>query len=80
MRERARRGAHSAHHRLSRLEERLADARRARAGHAGSVVAYADDDLVAIEQYVEGRERLGGVVVVIQSLAPRSASEPAPWA
>jgi hypothetical protein len=66
--------------RLARLQERLAVVRRARAGEEGPMVVYADDDEQAVQEYVARRERMGAeLVVVMQSLAPRPASQPAPW-
>jgi hypothetical protein len=62
------------------LEERLAEARRMRAGDAGPLVAYADDDAGAVERHVAERERCGGLVVVIRSLAQRPEGTLPPWA
>jgi hypothetical protein len=76
----ARRASTAAATRLVRLQERLAEVRRARAGDQGPVVAYADDDERAVEQYVAERERVGAeLVVIVRSLAPRPAGKAAPW-
>jgi hypothetical protein len=69
----------SAASRLVRLEERLAEARRACVGDQGPVVVYADDDASAVERHVEERERHGGLVVVIRSLAQRPEGTLPPW-
>ena len=67
--------------RLARLEERLAEARRVCAGDEGPVIAYANDDERAVEDYIARRERAGAeLVVVVRSLATRPAERPAPWA
>jgi hypothetical protein len=71
----------SAATRLARLQEQLAEVRRARAGDQGAVVAYADDEEEALKQYVARRERAGAeLVVVVRSLAARPQGEPPPWA
>jgi hypothetical protein len=65
--------------RLARLQERLAEVRRVCAGDDGPVVAYADDDEAALQEYVAQRERRGAdLVVVVWSVAPRPADEPVP--
>jgi len=77
----ARRTSSSPATRLARLEERLAEARRMRAGDAGPVVAYVDDDEQALAAHVAQSQAMGAeVVVVVRSLAPRPAGQPAPWA
>lgn len=76
----ARRGTTTAATRLARLEERLAELRRERAGELGPVVAYADDDQQELAAYVAQREQMGAeVVVVVRLLATRPAGELAPW-
>jgi hypothetical protein len=62
----------SAATRLVKLEERLAEARRACAGEAGPVIAYGDDDENTLKQYVAQRERMGAELVVVCG-ASRSA-------
>ncbi len=65
--------------RLARLEERLAELRRARAGDQGPVVVYADDDEQLIKAFVAERERMGAeLVVVVRSLARRPDGKAAP--
>lgn len=61
----ARRSSTTAATRLARLQERLAELRRARAGDQGPVVAYEDDDEQALKQYVAERERMGAELVVV---------------
>jgi hypothetical protein len=52
-----------------------------RAGDAGPVVAYVDDDEQALAAHVAQSQAMGAeVVVVVRSLAPRPAGQPAPWA
>jgi hypothetical protein len=54
--------------------------RRARAGDEGPLVVYEDDDEQAVQEYVARRERMGAeLVIVVRSLAPRPAVQPAPW-
>jgi hypothetical protein len=66
--------------RLARLQERLAEVRRARAGDQGPVVVYEDDHEQAVQEYVAQRERKGAeLVVVVRSLAARPADQPSPW-
>jgi len=63
-----------------RLQERLAEVRRARAGGAGPLILHEDDDEQAVQEYVAHRERMGAeLVVVVRSLAPRPAGQKAPW-
>jgi hypothetical protein len=74
-----RRSSTTAGTRLARLQERLAEVRRARAADEGPVIVYEDDDEQAVREYVARRERMGAeLVVVVRSLAARPASQPAP--
>ncbi len=66
--------------RLAKLEERIAELRRARAGDQEAVLVYADDPKDATERYVVERERMGAELVVgVRSLAKRPAHEPRAW-
>jgi hypothetical protein len=66
--------------RLARVRERIDEARRARAGNQGPVIAYEDDDEEAVVQYVAKREPMGAhLVVVVLSLAPRPPKGAPPW-
>jgi hypothetical protein len=65
--------------RLARLEERIPERRRLRAGEQGPVVAYSDDEH-ALEQHVTHGEQLGDeFVVVVRSFASPPADSPARW-
>jgi len=55
----ARRPSASAATGLARLQERLAEVWRARAGEGGPVVVYEDDDEQVLQEYLARRERAG---------------------
>jgi len=71
----------SAATRLARLQERLAEVRRARAGDQERRALYEEDDEQAVQEYVARREwAWAELVVVVRSLAARPQGEPPPWA